>query len=79
MKGSTAMAPVSRGVRFLGAGVAGFVIQVAVLATLTSAGLDAAVATAVAVEAAILTNFLGHERWTWRDRTVADDRILMRL
>ena len=31
-------------------------------------GVHYLVATAIGVEAAILTNFLWHDRWTWRDR-----------
>jgi putative flippase GtrA len=31
--------------------------------------LDYLTATALAVEAAVLHNFVWHERWTWRDRT----------
>jgi putative flippase GtrA len=54
---------------FISVGIAGFVVQMTVLAIL-SFGLhwQVAIATAAAVESAILTNFLWHERWTWRDR-----------
>jgi putative flippase GtrA len=39
------------------------------------------IATIIAVEAAILVNFVWHERWTWRDRTRlrGDARVLSRL
>jgi putative flippase GtrA len=60
---------VSRAGRFVGVGVGGFVVQGLVLHVLTAAGLPYLLATAVAVEAAILHNFLWHERWTWADRT----------
>jgi dolichol-phosphate mannosyltransferase len=54
---------------FAGVGVMGFGVQVAVLWLLTAgAGLATAAATAIAVEAAVLHNFVWHERWTWRDR-----------
>jgi putative flippase GtrA len=44
-------------------------LQLAILAVLTgAAGFHYLVATALAVEAAILHNFLWHERWTWGDR-----------
>jgi dolichol-phosphate mannosyltransferase len=54
--------------RFTAVAVAGFVLQTAVLEGLTAAGLHYLPATLVAVEAAILHNYVWHERWTWRDR-----------
>jgi putative flippase GtrA len=55
--------------RFAVAGAGGFVVQLAVLAALTQIfGLHYLTATIVAVEAAILVNFIQHERWTWGDR-----------
>jgi putative flippase GtrA len=57
-----------RFLRFNLVGVGGFVLQVGVLALLVYLGAHYLVATAVAVEAAVLHNFLWHERWTWRDR-----------
>lgn len=50
-------------------GCTGFLVQVAVLAGLTLSGLHYMIATMLAVEAAVLNNFVWHERWTWRDRT----------
>jgi len=45
-------------------------LQLTLLASLTGlAGLHYLVATALAVEAAIVHNFLWHERWTWSDRS----------
>ena len=58
----------SRVARFVGVGVGGFIVQGLVLHALAAAGLPYLAATAVAVEAAILHNFLWHERWTWADR-----------
>jgi putative flippase GtrA len=66
---------VSRAGRFVGVGAGGFVVQGLVLHVLTAAGLPYLLATAVAVEAAILHNFLWHERWTWADRP-ADGRLV---
>ena len=60
---------VSRGARFFWVGAAGFVVQAVTLSLLAAAGLPYPAATVVAVEAAILHNFLWHERWTWADRT----------
>ena len=60
---------IARFVRFTVAGSAGFVIQLAVVAALTGlTTIHYLAATAIAVEAAILTNYWWHERWTWRDR-----------
>ena len=50
-------------------GLAGVAVQLVALAAGTELlRLDYRVATALAVEAAILHNFAWHERWTWRDR-----------
>ena len=57
-----------RFVRFNAVGVVGFAVQIAALALLVRAGMHYLPATALAVEAAILHNFVWHERWTWRDR-----------
>ena len=51
-------------------GAIGFGLQLAVLAVLLRLGLHYLVATALAVECALVHNFLWHERWTWRDRGV---------
>ena len=59
----------SRASRFVWVGAGGFVVQALSLQALAAAGLPYPVATALAVEAAILHNFLWHERWTWADRT----------
>lgn len=57
-----------RFVKFNSVGVAGFAVQVAMLAVLLYSGIHYLAATVLAVEAAILHNFFWHERWTWRDR-----------
>lgn len=57
---------------FNAVGVGGAALQLAVLTALVhGAGLHYALATAVAVEAAVLHNFLWHRRWTWPDRPAA--------
>jgi putative flippase GtrA len=59
-----------RFVRFALAGTAGLLVQIATLAVLTSLlNVNYLVATFVAVEAAILSNFVWHQRWTFRDRS----------
>jgi putative flippase GtrA len=58
-----------RFLRFSIAGATGFVVQIAVVVLLASwAGMNYLAATAIAVEAAIIINYLWHERYTWRDR-----------
>ncbi|MCU1307189.1 MAG: GtrA family protein [Acidobacteriaceae bacterium] len=60
----------TRWLRFNAAGLVGVIVQLAALATLTHiAGFTTLTATACAVEAAILHNFIWHERYTWADRT----------
>ena len=50
----------------------GIVVQLAVLTFLRSAlRLDYLLATGLAVETAVIHNFLWHERFTWRDRPAA--------
>ena len=52
--------------RFYTVGVAGIAVQAGTLALLADgAGLHYSVATAIAVEIAIIHNFFWHERWTW--------------
>jgi putative flippase GtrA len=55
--------------RFNLVGLAGFVVQAGVLAALHTIGACVALATCLAVEAAILHNFVWHERWTWAGTT----------
>ena len=68
-----------RFIRFNSVGVAGFAVQLGVLTGLLYFGLHYLVATVLAVEAALLHNFLWHERWTWRDRPAAGRSRLGRL
>ena len=56
----------NRLLRFSAAGLAGFVVQIGALAVLVAGGVNYLLATALAVEGAILVNFVGHERWTWQ-------------
>lgn len=65
----------SRAARFVWVGAGGFVVQGASLYALAGAGLPYPLATALAVETAILHNFLWHERWTWADRTAPGSRL----
>jgi putative flippase GtrA len=61
-----------RMLRFNSVGAIGIVVQLGMLALLRGVlHLHYLVATALAVETAVLHNFVWHELWTWRDRTSA--------
>jgi putative flippase GtrA len=59
--------------KFNAVGVLGIGVQLAVLMLLKSGlGLNYLLATALAVETAVLHNFIWHERFTWADRPPKD-------
>ena len=69
-----------RWLKFNAVGAIGIVLQLGVLALLRSVlGLGYLVATGLAVEAAVLHNFVWHERWTWRDRKNSHGGVIGRL
>lgn len=57
-----------RALRFYAVGGLGIAVQLGALAALTHAGLHYMVATALAVEAAVLHNFVWHQHYTWGER-----------
>lgn len=58
-----------RWLRFNAVGLVGVGVQIAVLALLARGfRWNVLLATALAVEAAVIHNYLWHERFTWRDR-----------
>jgi len=58
-----------RWLKFNAVGAIGIVVQLAVLTILKSGlGINYLLATAIAVETAVLHNFFWHERFTWPDR-----------
>jgi putative flippase GtrA len=66
--------------RFSAVGAAGIVVQAATLALLFRvAGLHYLAATAIAVEASVLHNFVWHRRWTWADRRRSGNTSAMLL
>lgn len=66
----------SRAIVFSAVGLLGAGVQTGVLALLTGGvALPYLLATALAVEAAVLHNFVWHERHTWRDRTQRRDPV----
>ncbi|MGH9492643.1 MAG: GtrA family protein [Terriglobales bacterium] len=66
-----------RWLKFNFVGALGIGVQLAALAALTALGLGYLAATALAVEAAVVHNFLWHERMTWRDRATPLFRHLL--
>lgn len=68
-----------RWLKFNAVGATGIVVQLVVLALLKSGlGLDYLIATAIAVEIAVLNNFYWHVRWTWADRHAPFSETLKR-
>ncbi len=58
-----------RWLKFNAVGAGGIVVQLLTLAGLKSVlGMDYLLATALAVEAAVVHNYFWHERFTWADR-----------
>ncbi|MGA8272554.1 MAG: GtrA family protein [Candidatus Sulfotelmatobacter sp.] len=58
-----------RWLKFSLVGGVGIGVQLAALAALTAMGMNYLLATALAVEGAVLHNFFWHQRFTWVDRT----------
>jgi putative flippase GtrA len=66
-----------RWLRFNAVGLAGVGVQLGCLALLVhGVGLHYFPATLLAVEAAVVHNFVWHQRWTWKDRPLAGGRGL---
>jgi putative flippase GtrA len=67
--------------KFNAVGAMGIVVQLTALVIFESGlKLNYLVATALAVEAAVLHNFIWHERWTWVERTrLTRGAVLSRL
>lgn len=66
-----------RWLKFNGVGAVGVGVQLTMLVLLAGAlGLNYLIATGLAVETAVLHNFMWHERWTWVDRTRLSPRSL---
>jgi len=69
-----------RWLRFNAVGAIGIVVQTGALAVFKSVlGIPLLAATALAVETAVLHNFVWHEHWTWRDRTATHRGAVGRL
>ena len=69
-----------RWLKFNAVGAVGIGVQLAALALLKGVlGLGYLWATGLAVEIAVLHNFVWHERWTWKDRRVTLAQAAARL
>lgn len=79
----TISAPKTRATRILAfnaVGVVGFAVQIGALWLLVRVGgVPSVVAAAIAVEAAVLHNFVCHWCWTWSDRVGGGHEFLVRL
>ncbi len=69
----------ARWLKFNLVGAGGIGMQLAMLWALTGLGVGYLLATALAVEAAVLHNFFWHERFTWADRTGGRGEWAVRL
>ena len=69
-----------RWIKFNAIGVLGFALQTCVLFVFTHTAhrVGYLLATAAAVELAVLNNFFWHQRWTWSDRPSATLRETLR-
>jgi putative flippase GtrA len=68
----------ARWVKFSAVGILGIGVQMGCFAILSSGlRVNYLVATALAVEAAVLHNFAWHERYTWKDRSHGGTRELV--
>lgn len=65
---------IQRPAKFAFVGAVGIVVQLAALELLTAFGLHYLGATGLAVEAAVLHNFVWHQRFTWSDRSGSRSR-----
>jgi putative flippase GtrA len=68
-----------RWLKFNAVGLMGVMVQLVILQVLVRLGLHYLVATAIAVEIAILHNYVWHTHWTWKDRGVAAGGHLVRF
>ena len=58
----------ARWLKFNAVGALGVLIQLSALALLVGLGVHYLLATALAVESAVLQNYYWHARWTWKGR-----------
>jgi putative flippase GtrA len=66
---------IRRWLKFSAVGLLGTGVQLAVLAILLQFGMNYLLATALAVETAVLHNYVWHRRWTWVERETRSGRL----
>ncbi|HSE97686.1 MAG TPA: GtrA family protein, partial [Blastocatellia bacterium] len=67
-----------RWVKFNAVGVTGVAVQTLMLGLLLKiSGMHYLAATALAVEASVLNNFIWHRKWTWADRRQSSAGIML--
>ncbi len=64
-----------RFLQFCSVGASGVVVNLGMFALLDSMGVHRLLASAIAIEGSILSNFAANEFWTFRDRGVRNERI----
>jgi putative flippase GtrA len=75
---ATKMSLFRRWLKFSAVGATGIAVQLVTLALLLRlAGMHYLLATALAVEASVLHNFVWHRRWTWSDRQLTNCGALL--
>jgi dolichol-phosphate mannosyltransferase len=72
-------ASLQRPAKFALVGAVGIVVQLVALEALTAIGVSYLWATGLAVEAAVLNNFIWHRKFTWGDRCGSDLTRLLRF
>ena len=65
----------TRFLRFCTVGASGVFVNLGILALLNLSGVHAILASALAIEVSILSNFAANEFWTFRDRGVRSERL----
>ena len=69
---------IQRWIAFNGVGSLGIIVHLGILAILLRRfDVPYLWATAIAVECAVIHNFVWHQRWTWRDRPAGSDSHLI--
>ena len=72
-------ASLQRPAKFVLVGAVGVLVQLAVLQALTAIGVSYLWATGLAIEAAVLNNFMWHQKFTWGDRRGSGLACLLRF
>lgn len=78
LRRSRSRAMFHRFAKFSAVGAAGVLVQIMTLSILLRVGgMHYLAATALAVEASVLNNFVWHRRWTWADRPSSSPALVL--